>query len=75
MIAKGENIGITYVSDTIDNPEVMIIADIDSVHHDPIIYWAAVVIDEQMDNAINFLNFMKSQQADSILQKHGFHIH
>lgn len=74
MIAKGQNIGITYLSDTINNPEVRVIADIDPALHDPIIYWAAVVIDDQMDNAINFLNFMKSKQAASILQKHGFHI-
>lgn len=76
-IADGENLGvtgITYKSDALNNPHIRIISEIDPELHDPVIYWAAVVIDDQMDNAIDFLNFMKGDRAAVILKKYGFYI-
>ena len=72
MIAKGNNIGFVYASDAFNNNEVKILAEVDESMHNPIIYWGAIVIDEQMENAIKFLEFLKTDTAKDIFIKYGF---
>lgn len=72
LIAKGQSVGITYLTDAIDNPEVTILATIDENLHSPVVYQAAVVASENMSNARGFLDFLKSKQAKAVFEKYHF---
>lgn len=72
LIAKGNNAGIAFYSDAINNKDVEIISIIDSKYSNPIIFQAAVVAGENMQKGRDFLIFLKSEQAVKIFQQHGF---
>lgn len=72
LIAKGETLGITYLTDAINNPEVNILAPIPDNLHESIIYQAAVVAGENMKLARDFLKFLTSNKAKKIFEKHHF---
>lgn len=72
MVAKGGHIGIIYASDAHNNDEITVLATIDPTLHDRIIYWAAVVIDEQMEHALQFLNFLKKDSTKELFHHYGF---
>lgn len=72
LIAKGETLGITYLSDATHNPEVDILAHFPETLHEPIIYQAAVVAGENMPRAREFLKFLESKEAKKVFMKYGF---
>lgn len=72
LIAKGQSVGITYLTDAIGNPEVTILAPIDDSLHSPIVYQAAVVAGENMQQARDFLDFLKSDKAIKVFEKYHF---
>ncbi len=74
LISKGESAGITYFSDAFLNPEVKIISSIPENLHENIVYQAAVVAGENMEEARMFLEFLKSETAKKTFEKHGFSV-
>jgi molybdate transport system substrate-binding protein len=72
LIAQGKTVGITYLSDATNNPEVKILAVIPDNTHSPIINEAAVISDEHVEEARNFIDFLKSDEAQKIFINKGF---
>lgn len=72
LISKGKTLGITYLTDAVNNPEVEILATLPDNLHEPISYQGAVVAGENMDQARNFLHFLTTAQAKTIWRKYQF---
>lgn len=66
-------IGFVYQSDAISTDKVKVLAESDPALHDAIIYPGAVTTDsEHMAEAEKFLEFMTSEEGQSILETYGF---
>lgn len=74
LIAKGNGTGIIYKNDAYNNNEVQIVKDIPKDLHEPIVYQAAVVAGENMTYARHFLDFLKSDQANTVFKNYGFEV-
>lgn len=72
FVAEGEGAGILYASDTHNTPHIVALSPIPSAWHTPIIYHAAVIAGESMTPSREFLNYLKSEDAQKIFQAHGF---
>lgn len=72
LIAKGKAAGIVYFTDAYNNKEVKIISGFPPTKHNFVVYQGAVVAGENMPTAREFLNFLKSDEAKKIFEKHGF---
>lgn len=72
LIAKGQHAGIVFCSDIPDNPELIKLSVFPEDIHDPIIYQAAVVAGENMALARDFIEYLKTPEAQKIFQTHGF---
>src|SRR5699024_6802856 len=67
------DIGIVYESDDVSSDKVMITNEAESDMHDPIIYPGAIVEDsDHKEEAKEFLDYMSTDEAQDILEKHGF---
>jgi molybdate transport system substrate-binding protein len=62
--------GIVYSSDAKASGKVLILGTFPADSHSPIVYPAAACSDK--DSALKFLEFLKSDKAQTILHKHGF---
>ncbi len=74
LIAKGRRTGIVYYSDAVHNDEIKILAEFPTESHDPIIYQAAVVAGDHMEDGRKFLKFLQSAEARQIFTEHGFSV-
>lgn len=74
LVGRGERTGVIYYSDTVDNPEVAVLADIPADLHQPIRYEGMVVAGDDMQQARDFLTFLQSLEAQGIFLQHGFSI-
>ena len=72
LITHGRRTGIVFYSDTYNNPEVNVLTVFDEDTHEPITYQAAVVAGDHMESARQFLTFLHSKEATTILRKYGF---
>lgn len=72
LIAQGENPGIIYASDAYNNTQVKVIAEIDPSLHESITYQAAVVAGEYMEQAREFVEYLKSPEAQKVFESYGF---
>ncbi|WP_229671917.1 molybdate ABC transporter substrate-binding protein [Lentibacillus kapialis] len=67
------DIGFVYQSDAMISDKIQVLAKAGKDMHDPITYPAAVVKDtEQKMTAKEFINYIESDQAQTILKKYGF---
>lgn len=67
------DIGFVYESDAMTSDKIKILATVDESLHDPIIYPGAVLADTKHEKeASDFLKFLKTEEAQSILEKYGF---
>ncbi|MBA2174710.1 molybdate ABC transporter substrate-binding protein [Halobacillus locisalis] len=65
--------GFVYGSDATTSDNVSVVSQIDTHLHDPIIYPAAIISDsENQSSAQSFLDFLQSDEAQSIWRKTGF---
>lgn len=74
LIIKSRSAGIVYLSDALSSNDVEILAPIPDDLHDPIIYQAAVVAGEDMDQARQFLEYLKSSYGKKIFKKYHFNL-
>lgn len=66
-------LGIVYSSDAFISDQVKIIAEASSDWHTPVIYPAAVTADSKnADSAKRFIEFLQTEEAQSILNQFGF---
>jgi molybdate transport system substrate-binding protein len=72
LVAKGKNAGVLFASDAMNNPEVTVISYFPEKSHPPIIYQGAVVAGTNMALAREFLDFLKTRDAQKVFRKYGF---
>lgn len=72
LITHGKRTGIIYASDAYLNKEVALLSTLDDNTYDPIIYQAAVVAGENMKDARELLEFLRSKPVTDIFIKYGF---
>jgi molybdate transport system substrate-binding protein len=71
-VARGEApLGIVYTTDAMSEPKVRIVADFPDNSHAPIVYPVALTKDAR-PGAMDFLNFLGSEDAAAIFRKAGF---
>lgn len=67
------DMGFVYESDALSSEDIKVLATAEVGTHEPVIYPAAVLKDTKHEKeATNFMTFMASDQAQEILEKHGF---
>lgn len=67
------DIGFVYESDALGSDQIKILVTADKHLHEPIIYPAAVIADTKHEQeALDFLTFLETDQAQDILSKYGF---
>lgn len=73
LVSRGEAAsGIVYATDARADPGVMILEAFPSGSHPPIIYPAARVVSSSNPAALQFLEYLHSQSARAIFERHGF---
>ena len=75
LILNNHNIiGITNYTNTYDDPNINIIETFENKLHKRFVYQIALIASENMKEAENFINFLKSEDTLNILKKYGFEI-
>jgi molybdate transport system substrate-binding protein len=72
LIAQGKTVGIGYLSDATNNPEVKILATIPDNLHSPILYQAAIISEDDFSASNDFITFLQSPPAIEIFGRFGF---
>lgn len=72
LIAQGKTVGISYLSDATLNPEVKILAIIPDASHSPITYQMAIISEDNLSYAKEFITFLQSDTANAIFTHYGF---
>jgi molybdate transport system substrate-binding protein len=73
LVARGEApLGIVYRSDAKAEPQVRIVAEFPANSHPAIVYPAAAVAESKNKAAKQFLDYLRTPEARTIFQKHGF---
>lgn len=67
-------IGITNYTNTYDNPNINILESFDQKLYPRYIYQIAVIASENMEEAENFIKFLKSKKTLNVLRKYGFEV-
>lgn len=67
------DIGFAYESDALTSENIQIMATAEKDTHDPIIYPGAIIADtKHIEEAQELLDYLLSDEAQAILEKHGF---
>jgi len=73
LIIKSQTAGIIYATDArLYNNNLRYIGDIPQKLHEPVEYYAAVVLGNNMEEARKFLTYLSSEPAQKLLEKAGF---
>ncbi len=73
LVAREEAaLGVVYLSDTIVEPNVHVVARFPSESHDPILYPVAKLSDSRHPDALIYLDFLRSESAHELFQQFGF---
>ncbi len=72
MVAQHHAYGVFFHSTVIGRSDVRVLDLLPEKSHKPIEYHAVVIAGENMDEARKFLEYLKSYEAKSILQRNGF---
>ncbi len=73
FVARSEApLGVVYRSDALAEPKVKIVATFPATSHPPIVYPASVVAANDSPAARQWLDFLSSDAARTVWQKHGF---
>lgn len=66
--------GIIYRTDALSSDKVVFAKEIPEESHSPIIYWAAVVEQSDLEAIKKFMNFLQSEDFKTILEAKGFEV-
>lgn len=72
LVAKGNNVGILFHADAYRNGEVQILRVLEASAHESMTVQAAVVAGEHMQEARDFLEFLKTPEATRYFIAYGF---
>lgn len=72
MVIKQQAFGICFYSSVFNRSDLKIIDMIPESAHKPIVYYAVVVASDNMNEARNFLDYLKSTEVRKLLSKYGF---
>ncbi len=73
LVSRGEaQLGIVYKTDAAADPTVKMVWTFPEKSHPPIVYPIALTAEANNPDAASFLDFMRSAQAKSLFEKHGF---
>jgi molybdate transport system substrate-binding protein len=73
LVSRGEApLGIVYRTDAVSDPNVTVVATFPQGSHPPIVYPAALTRDSSSPDAARFLAFLRSDEARSFFERHGF---
>ena len=74
LVAKGEaDIGVVYRTDAVTNKKIRILDEAPKGSHQPVLYGvAAVWTARNIPAAGDFINFLETPKAQTLLQDHGF---
>lgn len=71
-VANYDAYGAIFYSDAVLYPDVALLEPIEEKAHEPILYQAAVIVGDNMEQASHFLNFLKNAEAQAIFREYGF---
>lgn len=71
-IANHDAYGAIFLTDALLYPDITRVETVDESAHQPIVYQAATIVGENMDQASHFLNFLRGNEAQGILRDYGF---
>jgi molybdate transport system substrate-binding protein len=71
MVSAQNAYGICFYSSVAARTDIKIIDKLPEASHKPIIYQAVVIASDNMDEARNFLEYLKSNEVAKILSRHG----
>ena len=74
LIAQGKTVGISYLNDATNDPEVKILSIIPDSMHSPILYQAVIVSEENHQAAKDFIAYLQSDEAKKIFLHDGFKV-
>lgn len=73
LIIKGQSAGVVYATDAeLYKDKINLLATIPDTMHDPVEYYAAVVVGDNMDKARKYLEYLSSDEAKQIFKMRGF---
>ncbi len=72
MVTQQNFFGICFKSSVIGRADIKIIDTIPEAAHKPVVYYAAVIASDNMDEARNFLEYLKSNEVSKLFLKYGF---
>ena len=75
FISNGDAlVGISYLSDAISSPNILIVAKIDEkiFSYKKPTYWAAKIKRNEADNDYDFIKWLRSIEAQRIIKNYGF---
>ena len=73
LVARGETpLGVVYASDAVAEDRVRVVAGFAEDRHDPIVYPAALLANDDNPAAERFLRFMRGARARAIFERWGF---
>ena len=73
FVAEGEApLGIVYRTDANSEPKVKVVGAFPANSHPAILYPTAITASSKNPDAKTFLNFISSDRAKSVYEKHGF---
>lgn len=73
LVERGESpLGIIYVTDAAITKKVRIVGTFPEESHSSILYSVALVAGKETPAALDFMKFLKTQEAKSIFEKYGF---
>jgi molybdate transport system substrate-binding protein len=73
LIIKGQSAGIVYLSDAeLYKDDLNLLAVIPDTMHEPIEYYAAIVVGDNMEKARKYLAYLSSNEAKQVFKMNGF---
>lgn len=72
MVKQQKFFGICFKNAVIGRGDIKIIDTIPEAAHKPVVYYAAVIASDNMDEARNFLEYLKSNEVSKLFLKYGF---
>lgn len=71
MVSAQNSYGVCFYSSVIARNDIKVIDILPEASHKPIIYQAVVIASDNMDEARNFLEYLKSNEVRKILSSYG----
>lgn len=72
MVRDDGVLALVYESDMMGQPELRIVDSVPEKTHQPVVYMAVVLAGDKMDDARQFVDYLKQSQSQKLIEKYGF---